>query len=62
MTDALTNGEEGMKRQAVAQGMVLNTPTDLPAWRVAGAKAIPDLAATWGGDATLYARIRDHAG
>jgi TRAP-type C4-dicarboxylate transport system substrate-binding protein len=61
VTDAFTNGEETMKKQAVAQGMTLNTPTDLPAWRAAGAKAIPDLASTWGGDAALYARIRDHA-
>jgi tripartite ATP-independent transporter DctP family solute receptor len=62
VTDAFTNGEEAMKKQAVTQGMVLNTPTDLPAWRAAGAKAIPDLASTWGGDTALYARIRDHAG
>ena len=61
VTDAFTNGEEAMKKQAVSQGMVLNTPTDLPAWRAAGAKAIPDLASTWGGDVALYARIRDHA-
>ena len=62
VTDAVTNGEEATKKQLIAQGMVMNTPTDLPAWRAAAAKAIPELAPTWGGDAALYARIRDQAG
>ncbi|NDH51644.1 MAG: TRAP transporter substrate-binding protein [Betaproteobacteria bacterium] len=59
VTDAITNGDESTKKQLVAQGMTLVTPTDLPAWRAAAAKAIPDLAPTWGGDVALYARIRD---
>ena len=61
VTDVFTNGEEATKKQLAEQGMTLNTPTDLPAWRAAAAKAIPDLASTWGGDVALYSRIRDHA-
>ena len=61
VTDAITNGDESTKKQLVAQGMTMSTPSDLPAWRAAAAKAIPELAPTWGGDAALYARIRDYA-
>jgi len=60
VTDAVTNGEEATKKQLAGLGMVMNTPTDLPAWRAAAAKAIPELAPTWGGDVALYAKIRDY--
>jgi len=61
VTTTFTDGEEATKRDLTAKGMVLVTPTDLPAWRAAGARAIPDLAASWGGDVALYARIRDQS-
>lgn len=61
VTDAITNGDESTKKQLVAQGMTLVTPSDLPAWRAAAAKSIPEIASTWGGDVALYARIRDYA-
>lgn len=60
VTETFTSGEEAAKKQIVASGMVLSTPTDLPAWRAAGEKAIPELAPSWGGDVALYQRIRDH--
>ena len=50
VTDAFTNGEEDVKQQLTDAGMTLSTPSDLPAWQAAAAKAIPDLAETWGGD------------
>ncbi len=59
--DTFTRGDEASKEQLVARGMILNTPTDLPAWRTAAEKAIPELASSWGGDLELYRRIRDHA-
>lgn len=59
VTTTFTEGEEAAKKQLVTQGMILSTPTDLAAWRAAALKAIPDLSATWGGDAALYARIHD---
>lgn len=62
VTDAFTKGEEAAKNKIVELGMVLNTPTDLPAWHSAADKAIPELAATWGGDADLYRKIRDYKG
>ena len=58
VTNAFTAGDEAAKKQLVANGMVLNTPTDLPAWRAAAEKAIPELSATWGGDMAVYQRIR----
>lgn len=61
VTDAFTNGEEATKKQLASQGMVLGTPTDMPAWHAAAAKSIPDIASTWGGDVALYSRIRDYA-
>jgi TRAP-type C4-dicarboxylate transport system substrate-binding protein len=61
VTATFTDGEEATKKQLAAQGMTLNTPTDLPAWRAAAAKSIPELAPLWGGDVALYARIRDQA-
>jgi tripartite ATP-independent transporter DctP family solute receptor len=61
VTDAITNGDESTKKLLVAQGMTMSTPSDLPAWRAAAAKAIPELAPTLGGDAALYSRIRDYA-
>ena len=59
IADAFINGEAEMKKKLEAGGMTLLVPKDLPAWREAGEKAIPKLAATWGGDAVLYARIHD---
>lgn len=61
VTAALTEGDEAAKKQLVSQGMTLVTPTDLPAWRTAAMKAVPDLAVTWGGDAALYTRIHEQA-
>lgn len=58
VTDAFTNGEEDVKKQLTAAGMTLSTPTDLPAWEEAAAKAIPALAESWGGDVSLYETIR----
>lgn len=58
VTDAFTNGEEDVKKQLTEAGLTLSTPTDLPAWQEAAAKAIPALAATWGGDVSLYEKIR----
>jgi tripartite ATP-independent transporter DctP family solute receptor len=58
ITEAFTAGEERVKAELVANGMVLVTPTDPEAWAAAAAAAIPGLAATWGGDAALYDRIR----
>jgi TRAP-type transport system periplasmic protein len=59
VTDAMTNGEEAMKKQLSDAGMTFVTPTDLDAWREAAAKSIPEVASTWGGDVDLYYRIRD---
>jgi len=59
ITDAFTDGEAAVKAQLLAQGMELITPTDPEAWAAAAAASIPDLAATWGGDADLYHRIRN---
>lgn len=58
VTAAFTDGEETVKKQIVERGMVLVEPKDPDAWKAAAAKAIPDLAATWGGEAALYDRIR----
>lgn len=58
ITDAFTQGEENVKKQLIEAGMELVTPTDLDAWRAAAAAAIPTLAATWGGDVSLYERIQ----
>ncbi len=55
---ALTDGEAEIKSQLVGAGMTLVEPTDLPAWQDAAAKAIPGLAETWGGDVSLYDKIR----
>lgn len=62
VTDAFTNGEEAVKTQLTEAGMTLSTPTDLDAWRAAAAKAIPTLADSWGGDVSLYEKIRDFQG
>lgn len=59
IAEAFINGEADTKKKLEAAGMTLVVPTDLPAWRSAGEKSIPQLASTWGGDAALYARIRD---
>lgn len=59
VTDAFTNGEEDVKKQLTDAGMTLSTPTDLPAWEAAAAAAIPALAETWGGDVSLYDKIRN---
>ena len=59
IADAFINGEAEMKKKLEAGGMTLVVPKDLAAWREAGEKAIPKLASTWGGDASLYARIHD---
>jgi tripartite ATP-independent transporter DctP family solute receptor len=56
---ALTDGEAKIKQDLENAGMTLVTPTDLPAWQDAAAKAIPALAETWGGDVSLYQKIRD---
>lgn len=60
VTEAFTAGEEDVKRQLIANGMTLQTPTDLPAWEEAAAKAIPAIADSWGGDVSLYQKIRDY--
>ncbi len=62
VTDAFTKGDEAAKKVIVDKGMVLNTPSDLPAWRAAADRAIPELASTWGGDVALYKRIQDYKG
>lgn len=59
VTDAFTNGEEEVKQQLLDAGMTISTPTDLPAWEAAAAAAIPTLADSWGGDVSLYQKIRD---
>ena len=59
VTEAFTNGEADVKKQLTEAGMTLSTPTDLPAWEAAAAKAIPTLAASWGGDVSLYDKIRN---
>ena len=59
VTDAFTSGEEAVKTQLTGAGMTLSTPTDLPAWQAAAAAAIPTLADSWGGDVSLYQKIRD---
>lgn len=62
VTDAFTNGEEEVKNKLIEAGMTLSTPTDLPAWQAAAAKAIPGLAESWGGDLALYDKIRSVQG
>jgi TRAP-type C4-dicarboxylate transport system substrate-binding protein len=62
VTDAFTNGEEDVKAKLIEAGMTLSTPTDLPAWEAAAAKAIPGLAESWGGDLALYDKIRSVQG
>jgi hypothetical protein len=47
------------RKRLTEAGMTLSTPTDLPAWQEAAAAAIPDLAASWGGDVSLYDTIRN---
>lgn len=64
-TDAIAEmfiaGDEDVKKQLVANGMQMIVPTDIDAWRKAAAEqAIPDLAKAWGGDVSLYAKIRDY--
>lgn len=59
VTETLTAGDEAMKQQLVDAGMTMSTPTDLPAWEAAAAAAIPTLADSWGGDVSLYQKIRD---
>jgi tripartite ATP-independent transporter DctP family solute receptor len=59
ITAAFTDGEASVKQELVAQGMELVTPSDPEAWAAAAAAAIPELSATWGGDAALYERIRN---
>lgn len=59
ITKEFTEGEQSVKEQLAEAGMELVTPTDPEAWREAAEAAIPALAATWGGDASLYERIRD---
>lgn len=59
VTKAFTDGEEAVKQQLTEAGMTFVTPTDQEAWQAAAADAIPALAETWGGDASLYERIRD---
>jgi tripartite ATP-independent transporter DctP family solute receptor len=56
---ALTDGEAAIKQSLIDAGMTLVTPTDLPAWQEAAAKAIDGLAESWGGDVSLYQKIRD---
>ena len=58
VTAAFTDGEESVKKQLTERGMILVTPKDPDAWKAAAAKSIPELAATWGGDASLYDKIR----
>lgn len=59
VTDAFTAGEADVKTQLIGMGMTLVEPTDLDLWKEAAAKSIPTLADSWGGDVTLYERIRD---
>lgn len=59
VTKAFTEGEESVKQQLRDAGMTFVTPTDLPAWEAAAAAAIPAIAESWGGDVSLYERIRD---
>ncbi|HVX71721.1 MAG: TRAP transporter substrate-binding protein [Devosia sp.] len=59
VTDAFTNGEEDTKKKLVDAGMTLVTPSDPEAWQQAAAGAIPKLAEIWGGDVSLYDKIRD---
>ena len=59
VTKAFTEGEESVKQQLTNAGMTFVTPTDLPAWKAAAAAAIPAIAESWGGDVSLYERIRD---
>jgi tripartite ATP-independent transporter DctP family solute receptor len=59
VTKTFTEGEESVKQQLTEAGMTFVTPTDLPAWEAAAAAAIPALAETWGGDVSLYDRIRN---
>lgn len=61
VTDKFTEGEEDVKARLAAAGMQFITPTDLEAWEAAAAAAIPELASTWGGDVSLYERIRNQA-
>lgn len=59
ITKAFTDNEAAVTAALKEKGMTFVTPTDMDAWRAAAAKAIPDLAKLWGGDAELYTRIRD---
>lgn len=59
VTKSFTDGEASVKEQLEAAGMTFVTPTDPEAWEAAAADAIPALSETWGGDASLYDKIRD---
>ena len=59
IADLMVGNEQQVKDALKAQGIEFTEPADLTEWQNAAAKAIPDLAKLWGGDAALYDRIKD---
>ena len=59
IAELMIGNEEQTKADLKAEGIEFTEPADLSEWQDAAAKAIPDLAKLWGGDASLYFRIKD---
>jgi tripartite ATP-independent transporter DctP family solute receptor len=54
----MRDGEADTLKKIEATGVRLVKPTDLPEWRKRALEvAVPELARTWGGDASLYSRL-----
>lgn len=59
ITKEFAESQEAVTEELKSLGMTFVEPDDIEAWRAAAANALPTLAELWGGDETLYIRIRD---
>jgi tripartite ATP-independent transporter DctP family solute receptor len=59
IADMMIGSDKQTKADLSASGVVFRDPADLKEWEEAASRAIPDLAKLWGGDASLYYRIKN---